>query len=320
MKRFKSDDFLSGLLHKPVLNTLPPVSDIPAKDDQEQASTSQGTEQTQWKKQAVKIILVIVALLCVFVLAGYLYTSFMEYKKIIDTRNVTVVSQLAYDKNEALGYTVYIEESGKLVPYLVLTDNYNESGNTLLLREEIMEERRCYNTRKYPMIHPFPYYNGSDIDNWLSNEYLETLSGVEPVASPIEISSVTAFNHSAEDVEVIERKAFLLSEGEVGGPGGAASPLCGRPLAYFYFPGYDSMLAAMERRTAIRGHGPYSWLIRTASISGIDTAYFIAFDGRFHLCEIDRPIGIRPALSVASSTPVELCELPEYGEVFVLKQ
>ncbi len=62
-----------------------------------------------------------------------------------------VLSDLAYDVNEAFGYTVYIEENGKPTPYLVLTNNYED--NVLLLRKRLLDEFVMYNEYGF-------YYDG----------------------------------------------------------------------------------------------------------------------------------------------------------------
>ncbi len=72
-----------------------------------------------------------------------------------------VLSDLAYDVNEAFGYTVYIEENGKPTPYLVLTNNYG--GNVLLLRQRLLDDLVKYNDDGF-------YYDGrirrADLDSY----------------------------------------------------------------------------------------------------------------------------------------------------------
>ncbi|HBT95903.1 MAG TPA: hypothetical protein DEB24_07425 [Coriobacteriia bacterium] len=127
---------------------------------------------------------------------------------------VTVMSELAYDANPSLGYTVYLEEAGALIPYLVLTDDYNDSGNTLLLRKHTMDEVRRY--------HPIEagatsYYNGCEIDTWLSTEFVSMLSGLNIETSSINITVENTYGASPHrgETEYIDREVFLLSRGEV---------------------------------------------------------------------------------------------------------
>ena len=89
-------------------------------------------------------------------------------------KEVTKISDLAYDENKESGYTVYIQENSKYVPYLVLTNNYN--GNTLLLRKDILDELRAYNDY-------FAYYKDSIIDKYLNNEFYNLLGEKEYIKS-----------------------------------------------------------------------------------------------------------------------------------------
>ncbi len=52
------------------------------------------------------------------------------------------ISDIAYDRIFRSDYTVYIKENDEYAPYLVLTNNYN--GNTLLLRQYLLDETRAY--------------------------------------------------------------------------------------------------------------------------------------------------------------------------------
>ena len=213
----------------------------------QQNAEKQDDEKTIKQGRAVVIVC---AVLCVLVFAFglfcKLYPAIKRSMPKMPKEDVTMISQLAYDEDEALGYTVYIKEAGVPTPFLVLTGNYSDSGNTLLLRKDVMEKLRRFNLIKHPMKVPYTYYPDSEIDKWLSEEYIKTLSGVEIVPSSIIVSAVKALGPAGTETEVIVRDAFLLSEGELGGQGGAASPLCGTPLAYFSLP----MNEGVERRVA----------------------------------------------------------------------
>jgi len=41
----------------------------------------------------------------------------------------TEVRDIAYDVDSGFGYTVYVEENERYIPYLVLTTNYNDMGD-----------------------------------------------------------------------------------------------------------------------------------------------------------------------------------------------
>jgi hypothetical protein len=80
-----------------------------------------------------------------------------------------MLKDIAYDKNKKSGYTVYLKENASYIPFLVLTKDYN--GNTLLLREKVMEEDHVFNDY-------VGYYRDSLIDKYLSSDYLAMLDPV----------------------------------------------------------------------------------------------------------------------------------------------
>lgn len=59
--------------------------------------------------------------------------------------------------------TVYILENDSYVPYIIISDNY--SGNTLLLRENILDDSRRFN--EYSSL-----YENSEIDVFLNNSFI----------------------------------------------------------------------------------------------------------------------------------------------------
>ena len=60
-----------------------------------------------------------------------------------DSAKDLTLGDIAYNANRKFGYTVYIEEDTDLVPYLVLTNNYNDS--CLLLRKYLLDKPMRYN-------------------------------------------------------------------------------------------------------------------------------------------------------------------------------
>lgn len=270
-------------------------------------------------RPATIISLTLGVLVCVLIwIIPLLYQIVPEIKKaMVSKEDVTVISELAYDVNDKLGCTVYLKESGVMTPYLVLTNNYNESGNTLLLRKDIMDTLRCFNETRSPMISPWPYYSGSDIDNFLEKEYVEIISGVEIIPSTILIPAATAFvTPSWKDTETIERKAFLLSHAEAGAPARYLPPQCGVPLQYFSAPAFEGL----ERRIAYSGQTKSSWMLRTSKTADIYAASGVAYDGTFGIHLVQHPTGIRPAFCISSDTQVKLKNLEEYGTVFVVTE
>ncbi|MCL2400815.1 MAG: hypothetical protein FWC91_13855, partial [Defluviitaleaceae bacterium] len=88
---------------------------------------------------------------------------------------VTVISDIAYDINPHLGYTVFISENGRYVPYLVLTNNYN--GNTLLLRKYLLDELMPYYPYETGTWGSASYYGDSPLGHFLNDEFFLKFSG-----------------------------------------------------------------------------------------------------------------------------------------------
>ena len=82
------------------------------------------------------------------------------------TKECRVVSDLAYDKNKKGDHLVYIREGHELVPFLVLTSDYN--GETLLLRKEVLKMNMQINSYE-------AYYENSFMDDYLNHEYIRQL-------------------------------------------------------------------------------------------------------------------------------------------------
>ena len=82
------------------------------------------------------------------------------------TKECRVVSDLAYDKNKKGDHLVYIREGHELVPFLVLTSDYN--GETLLLRKEVLKMNMQINSYE-------AYYENSFMDDYLNYEYIRQL-------------------------------------------------------------------------------------------------------------------------------------------------
>jgi len=75
---------------------------------------------------------------------------------------------------------IYIKENGEYVPFLVLSNDY-VNGSVLLLRQEILPEDHRMN--RYSS-----YYNGSEIDKWLNEEYIESFGAVQSVIKETELT------------------------------------------------------------------------------------------------------------------------------------
>ena len=215
------------------------------------------------------------------------------------------IGSMAFNLVPFTSSTVYVSESGVLTPYIVLTNNYNRSGKTLLLRKYVMDELRYYNEN----FQGNSYYANSQIGEWLSGEYLSGLEGIEAAEVPIKISRKDALNHCGLEVETIHRKAFILSWLEVGGPEGVTIATDGEWLLYF--------MVHPARATAEKGTDS-SYMLRSA-VTCYNTMYSVAGgNGQFGGVGLNLRSGVRPAFCIESSTKVEFVEHAELGRVPVL--
>ena len=214
-----------------------------------------------------------------------------------------VLEEIAYDVNQDFGYTVFLYENGQYVPYLVLTNNYNHA--CLLLRERLLEETRIYNGPGWQA----SYYEDSDIDRFLNNEFLPTLS--DNVASlildsRIEITEKESIGVCGKTVTSILRKVFLLSFTETGARKSRTSLSEGKPLTYFY----DA-----NQRIALSQDGtPGSWWLRTPNTGALLAVCGVATDGTAGIGGIYNPNGgyfngVRPAFCLPRETKIERTEL-----------
>ena len=123
------------------------------------------------------------------------------------TKECRVVSDLAYDKNKKGDHLVYIREGHELVPFLVLTSDYN--GETLLLRKEVLKMNMQINSYE-------AYYENSFMDDYLNHEYIRQLpDGMPVLESEIKITDEKSLGVSGTGTKSIKRKIFLLAYSEV---------------------------------------------------------------------------------------------------------
>lgn len=257
----------------------------------------------------------IVPLLYLIILSFLSSCKMMELpmKEHVHKEDITTIGQLAYNVNPELGYRIYIEESGKLVPYLVLTDDYNGSGMTLLLREYVLPESRRYHDifeRRNAA-----YYNGSEIDLWLSYEFIKTIKGVYIQYTTINISAEEALGRCGEETENIIRKVFFLSFGELGGGESSVIPASGEPLDYFTDEP-TNRIAYCENELDT----PCGWWTRSADTWNFNAPVGVGGKGQMGGSGAQYKLSVRPAFCLNSETEIVLYKSSKLGEVFIIKK
>lgn len=228
--------------------------------------------------------------------------SSYEIMRNIKLSNPKTIGDIAFDVNKKSGYTVYIKEDSKFIPYLVLTSNYN--GKTLLLRKELLNDFHTFNDETYGYS---GYYKDSTIDKFLNKDFLDTIDTKIQSAivdSEIIITAKSSMGVTGEDTENITRKVFLLSATEIGMDRLATTTKEGVALKYFM----DS-----NSRVAYKGKEATCWWLRSPNTWDISSVFGIGPDGTFGdggLSTIDPSVkssrsGVRPAFCIKNTQKIE---------------
>jgi len=203
-----------------------------------------------------------------------------------------VISDIAYDANKNLGYSVYIKENYNYIPYLVLTNNYN--GNVLLLRKKLLDESQLFNDYS-------GYYPESIIDKYLNETFLATIN-IEIhkyiAKSIITIAAESSLGVCGLDTEQITRDIFLLSCTELGFDDQTIACVEGTPLEYFSEDA-TKMIACRQNEAS-------SWWLRTSYTWYDCSAFGISANGTVGGGGVYYENGVRPAFCLLPNTPI--CE------------
>ena len=257
-------------------------------------------EEHPQKQKILKMTGVVVVLLA--------FLSWLHFK------TPRTLGALAYDANKQHGYTVYIEEETGYHPYLVLTKNYGKTQSVLLLRKYVLEEPQPFNIAHYRD----SYYGRSYIDQYLNEDYLDTLSQDvrnQIRTSPVEIMALTAWGRNGRDVpekEEIRRRVFLLSYIETAlGPG---KGYIQEGKALKYFKDYQA------RAVTTKADGtPSNWMLRTGTLGLAESNNVIGFELSVGIMPSRAPVGVRPAFCLNQKTKVvKSSEVIEGETVYVL--
>ncbi len=221
----------------------------------------------------------------------------------IETENIdpATLQALAYtEKKEESQYTVMIKEYNEYVPYLVLTDDYDGSGNCLLLRKYLLDETHRFNENGDCAA----YYGYSELDDYLNKDifktYTKELQDVM-VDSQVEITTRKSIDDYETITEHITRKIFILSYNELGYGKSDVRPAEGDVIEYFN---------SDKRRIATFEDGKArAWWLRTPDIMNDVLVTCVAADGMFFVNGISGPgfdyeMCVRPAFCLPRDTAI----------------
>jgi len=211
---------------------------------------------------------------------------------------------------------IFITENDKAVPYIIATNDYNGSGNYLILREYLLEQSMVYNISEGRCA---SYYEGSEIDVLLNTKFYNSLSDDikgSIIDSKIEITDKESLGIGGKDTISIIRKVFLLSYTEVNGGPSRTNLKEGSIIPYF---------TDNTSRVAYYNNGkPGSWWLRTPNTADIDVVCGVNIDGAVGVGGIkgldgEYLNGVRPAMCLGSSTEVFKQKNQLTGEIIYIK-
>ncbi|MEY8444278.1 DUF6273 domain-containing protein [Lactococcus ileimucosae] len=221
-----------------------------------------------------KVFLIVFSLLfSIAVMALLINREKLVY--LLPAKEPQVLRDLAYDKDKRLGYTVHVKEDGKLVPYLVLTKNYINQGNVLLLRKHLVEPPMSFREGWKE-----GYYGHSIPDAFMHKDFIKRLPKDVQENIPLTELGIKALkpNFESRHIDKIKRKIFLLSDIDVGKYKDRLRLEEEKNLLYFKRKGRvkEDRLAFLENDSI-----PYSWWLRTAFETDSSVAKVINYEGKF---------------------------------------
>lgn len=216
--------------------------------------------------------------------------------------NIKVLSDISYDKNKKCNNLVYLLENNKYIPFLVLSSNYN--GNTLLLRQDTLEQQM-------PMNEYSAYYENSYIDQYLNDTYLKSLENINTliVNSKIDIVNEASLGVTGNNIKQIERKVFLLSYSEVIEQMDTNGVEEGKKIKFF---------KDQNRRQAFCNNEKSSWWLRTPNTYYISCSYVVGSNNKIGCTNVYDYNGIRPAFCIKNNVKIEKRFLKDLGKIYVI--
>jgi hypothetical protein len=248
--------------------------------------------------------------------------------EVIDTLDDIVYRNENQDHEE---YKIYIQEheDGPYEPYLVLEEDYD--GGVLLLRYFLLDETMEYRTiRNDPEDTPgagSSYYPDSDIDDYLCDTFLPSLTPKlqeRILETSILVTDAESYTKRGEGgkireptVEAIQREVFLLSATEMNVNVGYSAGLEGEYLRYFHEQtNYEATFS-----TGV----PNAYWLRSAQLGQLDLAWFVGRHPRTGVWSIGGgwphgyPHALRPAFCLAPDTAITRAEV-DGAERYVLAE
>ncbi len=188
------------------------------------------------------------------------------------------ISQRTALENIATGTVIGLYENGVITPFIVLDKNYRTSSRVLVVRKDCVAIGAWRETGDV-------YYNGSRVDDWLTNVYSGYLDG----ATQSVVSNVSIIATGASGNEFLDKRFFLLSMTEYTIGSTSGLPTEGYSLSYFN---------SNDRRIANYNGAPVGYWTRTINNPTTNVAYVTA-SGTYSAGDPNTlELGIRPAFTL----------------------
>ncbi len=238
-----------------------------------------------------------VAFLAVLLLGMNFFSACSEKK------DISTLSDLAYNKQNKSNHEIYLLENDVYVPYLVITDDYK--GNTLLLRRNVLDEPLRIN--EY-----YSYYENSEIDVFLNSIFLNQFNEIADVIKSVDISIISddSIGISGDEKITINRKIFLLSIGELNIDSVEQE---GDSIAFFN---------EVKNRISYTENGScVSWWLRTPDTWRVSCTYTIGSNNMLGSANSSDLNYVRPAFCLDSKLPVTISdEIVTGGSCYILEE
>ena len=252
-------------------------------------------------KKKVLTLLIIIFFIISSIL-GILYINIPKFKE-------NTIVYIAYDYNPNSEHTVYVKENDKYTPYLVLTYNYNRTGNALLLREKVIGGENGYTEeingtiatdkvdKDWLEMSGNIYYYDTEVDKYLSDNFVKRFEN-NLLNKIVDTSlSFSNFSNGLYDNYKINRKFFVLSVTELNSNYAHDNDnKTENKMRLKYFN--DS------NRSALNDVGMESPYWTRTSTSNNSAFYNVGYGGNITYTGTEARLGVRPAFTISNKTEI----------------
>ena len=237
------------------------------------------------KKNVPLVVAIIVVILAGFFGAGRFIHVNIKWPKFVDPENMRL-----RDLDAGGADTVWLQEDGENVPYVVISSNYD--GKVLLMRREALPDEIPYRDEN-AFGSGGGYYPGSDVDEFLNGEFYDRLgqdvrSAIEDCTVVVASADTVSRGDSRRNTEEISRHVFLLSFTELNQFGSSMAAKEGKALKALKIEEYLTY--------------DYEWL-RSAYLWDDVHAWAIAADFCGEVA-VSEPHRVRPVFAMSRDTAI----------------